>query len=100
MPEHVETRALYEPNNPGIVCGRVEMWVDVLPKDLGIPPAATDITPRAPKSYELRCIIWDTEDVILADDSILTGDKSSDIFVKGWVKGSTVDASQTDVHYR
>lgn len=34
-------------------------------------------------SYELRIIIWNTEDVILEDENIFTGQKSSDIYVKG-----------------
>lgn len=34
-------------------------------------------------SYELRIIIWNTEDVILEDSSFLTGEKSSDIYIKG-----------------
>lgn len=33
--------------------------------------------------YELRVIIWNTEDVILEDENIFTGQKSSDIYVKG-----------------
>ena len=34
-------------------------------------------------SYELRCIIWNTEDVQLGDINILTGLPSADIYVKG-----------------
>jgi len=33
-------------------------------------------------SYELRVIIWNTSDVILEETS-LTGEKMSDIYVKG-----------------
>ena len=44
-----------------------------------------DISPRKPKRYELRVIIWNTDDVVLEDDSLLTGEKMSDIYVKGWV---------------
>ena len=36
-------------------------------------------------SYELRVVIWNTEDVPLEESNILTGEKCSDIFVKGWV---------------
>ena len=35
-------------------------------------------------SYELRVIIWNTSDVILEETSI-TGEAMSDIYVKGWV---------------
>jgi hypothetical protein len=51
-------------------------------------------------SYELRCIIWNTDDVVLDDVNILTGEASSDIYVKGWIKGPDDDMQQTDVHYR
>lgn len=33
--------------------------------------------------YELRIVIWNTEDVILEDTNFLTGQQSSDIYVKG-----------------
>lgn len=33
--------------------------------------------------YELRIIIWNTEDVILEDTNFITGQQSSDIYVKG-----------------
>lgn len=33
-------------------------------------------------SYELRVVIWNTEDVVLDDVNPLTGEMSSDIYVK------------------
>jgi len=50
-------------------------------------------------SYELRCIIWNTDDVVLEDDAFFTGEKMSDIYVKGWIKGQE-DMQATDIHYR
>ena len=48
--------------------------------------------------YQLRIVIWNTKDVILEEESI-TGEKMSDIYVKGWIQG--IDEQQeTDVHYR
>lgn len=52
-----------------------------------------------PSSYELRCIIWNTDDVVLEDDAFFTGEKMSDIYVKGWLKGQD-DMQSTDIHYR
>jgi dysferlin len=50
-------------------------------------------------SYVLRCIIWNTSDVILQETSI-TGEKMSDIYVKGWMSGNEDDVQKTDIHYR
>uniref|UniRef100_A0AAZ3QXK7 Otoferlin n=1 Tax=Oncorhynchus tshawytscha TaxID=74940 RepID=A0AAZ3QXK7_ONCTS len=99
IPEHVETRPLLNPDKPGIEQGRIEMWVDMFPKDMPAPGPAIDIAPRKPKKFELRVIIWNTDEVILEDDDIFTGEKSSDIFVRGWLKGQQEDKQDTDVHY-
>uniref|UniRef100_A0A672ZSG3 Otoferlin n=1 Tax=Sphaeramia orbicularis TaxID=375764 RepID=A0A672ZSG3_9TELE len=97
--EHVETRPLLHPDKAGIEQGRIEMWVDMFPKDMTAPGPALDISPRKPKKFELRVIIWNTDEVVLEDDDIFTGEKSSDIFVRGWLKGQQEDKQDTDVHY-
>uniref|UniRef100_A0AAY4AWM5 C2 domain-containing protein n=1 Tax=Denticeps clupeoides TaxID=299321 RepID=A0AAY4AWM5_9TELE len=99
VPEHVETRSLNNPDKPGIEQGRIELWVDMFPKDMSAPGPAIDISPRKPKKFELRVIIWNTDEVVLEDDDIFTGEKSSDIFVRGWLKGQQEDKQDTDVHY-
>ncbi|XP_037541805.1 otoferlin [Nematolebias whitei] len=99
VPEHAETRPLLNPDKPGIEQGRIEMWVDMFPMDMPAPGPAIDISPRKPKKYELRVIIWNTDEVILEDDDYFTGEKSSDIFVRGWLKGQQEDKQDTDVHY-
>ncbi|XP_071963772.1 otoferlin-like [Antedon mediterranea] len=98
--EHIETRMLYTPERPGVEQGKVEMWVDMFPLNGPQPGPQTDISLRKPKKYELRVIIWNTEDVILVDDSLVSGDKMTDIFVRGWLNGVDDDLQITDVHYR
>uniref|UniRef100_A0A8B9I146 Fer-1 like family member 6 n=1 Tax=Astyanax mexicanus TaxID=7994 RepID=A0A8B9I146_ASTMX len=99
VPEHIETRALYIKDKPGLDQGQVQMWVDIFPMDMPHPGPPVDISPRKPKGYELRIIIWNTEDVILEDTNFITGQQSSDIYVKGWLKGLEDDGQETDVHY-
>uniref|UniRef100_A0A8C8VG75 C2 domain-containing protein n=1 Tax=Pelusios castaneus TaxID=367368 RepID=A0A8C8VG75_9SAUR len=99
VPEHLETRTLYHSIQPGIDQGKLQMWVDIFPEGFGPPGPAFNITPRKPKRYELRCIIWNTQDVDLRDISI-TGQRMSDVYVKGWLDGLEEDRQRTDVHYR
>ncbi|MCJ8732714.1 hypothetical protein PDJAM_G00214460 [Pangasius djambal] len=99
VPEHIETRTLYLKDKPGMDQGQLQMWVDIFPMDMPHPGPPVDISPRKPKGYELRIIIWNTEDVILEDTNFITGQQSSDIYIKGWLKGLEDDAQETDVHY-
>ncbi|KAK2861740.1 hypothetical protein Q5P01_001273 [Channa striata] len=98
VPEHVEIRSLLNQDKPGLPQGYLYMWVDMFPTDVP-PPPPVDIKPRLPEQYELRVIIWNTDDVFLDDVNPFTGDPSSDIYVKGWIKGLEGDKQETDVHF-
>ncbi|XP_044010396.1 otoferlin [Aphidius gifuensis] len=97
VPEHVERRSLLNPKKPGLEQGKLELWIDMLHSDDLPPKPPIDIKPQLPIEYELRVIIWNTEDIPLVDSQFLSGEKSSDIYVKGWILYE--DHQKTDIHY-
>ncbi|XP_076263504.1 otoferlin-like [Rhynchophorus ferrugineus] len=99
VPEHVETRSLFSPDKPGIEQGKLQLWIDIFSRIEYPIPDRVNITPRKPISYELRVIIWNTSDVILEEDDIFTGEKKSDIYIKGWLDDPK-QCQYTDIHYR
>lgn len=111
--EHVETRSLFNPETPDIEQGKLEMWIDMFSmEDINNLmsssqhvqsyqiPKPVDITPRKPKKFQLRIIIYNTEEVILDDVNPMTGEKTSDIYIKSFLCDKISESQSTDVHYR
>ncbi|XP_078046839.1 otoferlin [Augochlora pura] len=97
VPEHVERRPLFNAAKPGLEQGKLELWIDMFQFGELPPRPASDIRPPIPQEYEIRVIVWNTEDVPLVDSQFLTGEKCSDVYVKGWILYD--DYQKTDVHY-
>ncbi|XP_070528249.1 otoferlin [Cardiocondyla obscurior] len=98
VPEHVERRPLFNVKRPGLEQGKLEMWVDMFRIEHLPPKPAINIASPIPEEYEIRVIIWNTEDVPLTESQFLTGEKCSDIYVKGrWIQYENYQ--KTDIHY-
>jgi hypothetical protein len=98
--EHIECRSLFNPEFPQAEQGKMEMWLDFFPVTRPPSTAPINITPLKPAVYQLRLTVFNTSDVELNDENFLTGERSSDIYVKAWIFGERIDAQQTDIHYR
>lgn len=103
VPEHVETRSLYNPEaGAELEQGKVQMWIDMFPmeafKTANI-PKPVDVMLRRPKKFQLRVIIKRTKNVILDDTNQITGEKKSDIYIKAFLCDQEKVNQKTDVHY-
>ncbi len=66
------------------VQGQLRMWVDIFDRSHEPIPPPVNIVPRLPEEYELRVIVWKVMDVPLNEESLMTGEYMSDIYVKGY----------------
>lgn len=103
VPEHVETRSLYNHELTELEQGKIKMWIDMFAlnenqKEPNIKPV--DVSIRKPKKFQLRVIIYNTKEVTLDDYNPVTGERSSDIYIKGYLCDQVNQAQKTDTHYR
>ena len=79
------------------------MWIDMFPINeykIADSIRPVDISLRKPKKFQLRVIIYNAKEVLLDDTNAITGEKSSDIFIKSYMCDHANESQQTDVHYR
>lgn len=107
VPEHVETRSLYNSDTPDIEQAKLQMWIDIFPFSESTASSthhalkpAIDVAPRKPKKFQLRVIIYNVVEALLDDVNMLSGEKSSDIYIKGFLNHRPDEAQKTDTHFR
>ncbi|XP_030572579.1 fer-1-like protein 6 isoform X1 [Drosophila novamexicana] len=97
VPEHVETRSLYRDDSPGVVQGKIQMWIELYEQNMFIPPPV-EITPMPPVGYEVRVVVKNLRGIQFGDKNIF-GKLMSDIYVIGWCQDAN-KYQATDIHYR
>ena len=91
-PKPREFRTLWSPSSTSPQ-GKIELWIDILTLEDSIRIRPTPLAPPAPLRGQVRCIVWNTKDVVFKDK------ESSDIFVRAEAEWSGKQ-KETDVHWR
>jgi hypothetical protein len=77
----------------------LQLWVDILTTQEAARMEPVDISPPAPKMFEVRVVVWRAENVQDQDQSEI-----NDYFVKAWMESSgdagSSRAESTDTHWR
>lgn len=87
----MEYRTLWTPasSNPQ---GQLKLWIDIMTPEEAKTHPPEQIAPPLVINYELRVIIWSTQNVVFKDKHM------SDIFLSGYIEGQKPQL--TDTHWR
>ncbi|KAG4057508.1 hypothetical protein PC123_g7472 [Phytophthora cactorum] len=95
----IEYRHLYVPQNHTTSQGFLQLWVDILTTQEAARIEPVDISLPAPKTFEVRVVVWRAENVQDQSQSEI-----NDYFVKAWMEGwgdsGSSRAESTDTHWR
>lgn len=73
--------------------GMVQLWIDIFPQDQVPFYPMISIDPPAPRTFEVRLIVWKSDQVTNHDQT-----EMNDLFVTAWMEG--LKSQSTDVHWR
>lgn len=74
----IEYRQLYHQSS-SISQGVVKLWVDIIPVSVANEVEKFDISKRPPEEFEVRCVIYDTEEIKMMD-----AEGTSDVFIRSF----------------
>ena len=90
----IEYRQLYHPSS-SVSQGVVKCWVEIHPTSIPINEIPVyDISPKPAEEFEVRLVIWDTQDILMMD---MEG--TSDVYCRAFFD-SREEVHETDTHYR
>ena len=75
----IEYRQLYHESS---ACsqGQLKLWVEIIPTTIPLNEQKIwNITPKPPQDFEIRMVVWDTEDVVMAD-----AEGTSDVYIRSF----------------
>ena len=88
----IEVRNLYHPDIYGPQ-GQVYMWMEIFEVGKNPTPEPWKIMPEPLNEYEIRLVVWETEDMPMMD-----AEGTSDIYVKAYIQQK--ELQKTDIHFR
>ncbi|GMF13220.1 unnamed protein product [Phytophthora lilii] len=95
----IEYRHLYVPQSRTTSQGILQLWVDILTTQEAARMEPVNISPPAPKMFEVRVVVWRAENV---QDQVQS--EINDYFVKAWMESDggsgSSRAESTDTHWR
>lgn len=89
----IEYRQLYHESS---ACsqGQLKLWVEIIPTTIPLQEQKIfDITKKPVEEYEVRVVVWDTLDVVMAD-----AEGTSDVYIRAFFDAK--DDKETDTHFR
>jgi len=74
--------------------GQLKLWVEIIPTTIPLNEQKIfDISQKPVEEFEIRVVVWDTLDVVMAD-----AEGTSDVYIRAFFDSK--DDRETDTHFR